>query len=277
MTIEPVIHVTFGMYADNTLRDALKQAGRRDCVVRLWDDLSLGPIDPPEPAARWAWAREELGLHAHHRHMFADKNNAWNAALAIPGRRVAWVARHMAHEYCGFLEWLRRLGDTPCEIVDLHDVTFDWHMQDGTVEPAEVSSVGHIHPEHIVDNAFWDLARPLSLQERRQYLVLWDKLRAENAPLRVLNGDALVSAPISHYDDLVLADTAENFRKVARIVGSALGWGRNTPKANLYVFHARVNKLVQTGVLEAKGNIAQMRYSEVRRVRKPKTKTAEIR
>ena len=156
MTREPVIHVTFGMYADNTLRDALKQAGRRDCVVRLWDDLSLGPIDPPELATRRAWAREELGLHAHHRHMFADKNNAWNAALAIPGRRIAWVARRMAHEYCGFLEWLSRLGDAPCEIVDLHDVTFDWHMRDGTVERAEVPSLGHIHPEHIRDNAFWD-------------------------------------------------------------------------------------------------------------------------
>jgi len=95
--------------------------------------------------------------------------------------------------------------------------------------------------------------------------------------LRVLSGDALVSAPISHYDDLVLADTEEDFRKVARIVGSALGWGRSTPKASLYIFHARVNKLVRTGVLEAKGNTAPMRYSEVRRVRKPKTKTVENR
>ena len=64
---------------------------------------------------------------------------------------------------------------------------------------------------------------------------------------------------------------------MARILGSALGWGQGTPQANLYVFHARVNKLVQAGVLEAKGNTAQMRYSEVRRVRKPRTKTAEIR
>jgi len=199
--------------------------------------------------------------------MFAKKNSAWNAALSIPGRRIAWVARRMAYEYCGFLEWLRQLGDAPCEIVDLHDLSFDWHKSDGTVDRAQVPSVGLIHPEHIRDNAFWDLARPLSARERQSYLALWDKLRAENAPLRVMNGDTLVSAPISYYDDLVLADTEENFRKVARIVGSALGWGRHTPKANLYVFHARVNKLVQAGVLEAKGNTAQMRYSEVRRVR----------
>lgn len=276
MTSQPVINVTFGMYADNTLREALKQAGRHECVVRLWDDLSLGPIDPPDPTTRRAWAKEELGLHSHHRHIFAEKNNAWEAALSIPGRRIAWVARRMPDEYCGFLEWLRRLGDTPCDIIDLHDVTFDWHMSDGTVERAEVHSVVHINAEHIRDNAFWDLARPLSSQERQRYLALWDKLRAENAPLRVLEDDALTSAPISYYDDLVLADTEEKyFRKVARIVGSALGWARDTPRARLYVFHARVNKLVQMGVLEAKGNIAQMRYSEVRRV--PRTGKAKPR
>jgi hypothetical protein len=277
MTSEPVLHITFGMYSDNPLREALKLAGKADCVVRLWDDLSLGPINPPEPAARSTWAKEKFGLYAHHRHIFAEKNNAWAAALSIPGRRIAWVARRMPDEYCGFLEWLRRLGDAPCEIVDLHDVTLDWHMSDGTVERGEVPSVSHIHAEHIRDNAFWDLARPLSTQERQEYLALWDRLRSENAPLRVLNGNALVSAPISYFDDLVLADTEENFRKVARILGSALGWGQRTPQANLYVFHARVNKLVQAGILEAKGNTAQMRYSEIRRVRKPKTKTTEVR
>ena len=272
MTREPVIHVTFGKYADNTLRDALKQAGRSDCVVRLWDDLSLGPIDPPDPAARWTWAREEFGLYSQYRDMFAEKNNAWEAALSIPGRRVAWVARRMPDEYCGFLEWLRRLSAAPCEIVDLHDVTFDWHGQDGPAERTEVPSVSHIHAEHIRDNAFWDLARLLSSQERQQYLALWEKLRAENAPLRVLKDDALVSAPLSHYDDYVLAEAEEeHFRKVARIVGRALGPNLLHPRAHPYVFHARVNKLVQTGVLEAKGNTAQMGYSEVRRVRKPTT------
>jgi hypothetical protein len=267
MTSDPVIHITFGMYADKPLREALKQAGRRERVVRLWDDLSLGPIDPPEPAARRAWAKAEFGLYSQYRHMFAKKNNAWEAALSLPGRRIAWIARRMPDEYCGFLEWLRRLGDTPCEVVDLHDVIFDWHRLDGTAERTEVSSVSHINPEHIRDNAFWDLAQPLSSQERQQYLALWDKLRAENAPLRVLKGDHLVSAPISYYDDDVLADTQEeHFRKVARIVGSALGPNLLRPRAHPYVFHARVNKLVQTGVLQARGNTAKMGYSEVRRV-----------
>jgi hypothetical protein len=129
-----VTHVTFGMRGDESLRAALRQAGRRDRVVPLWDDLSLGPIDPPDPKARWAWAKRELGLFPHHRDLFGKKNNAWNMALSSGARRIAWVSRRRAHEYCGFLEYLWRLGDEPCDIVDLHDVEVDRHRRDGTVE-----------------------------------------------------------------------------------------------------------------------------------------------
>jgi len=268
MTKEPIIHTTFGMDADGVLRAALKQAGRRERVVRLWDDLSLGPIDPPEPAARWAWAKQELGLFPHDRPMFAEKNNAWEAALSAPGRRIAWVSRRMPHEYCGFLEWLWRLGDAPCDVVDLHDVKFDWHLRDGTVRRQGVPCIGYIREEHIRDNAFWDLARPLTAARRRRYREDWRKLRAENAPLRVLKGSTLVSAPISHYDGLILSHTRRRWlRKVARVLGQSFGLGPHH-KACLYLFHGRVHKLVQEGVLEGEGNIAHIRFSQVRRIGK---------
>jgi hypothetical protein len=54
MTNRSVIHITLGVSGDRSLRAALRQAGRRDRVVPLWDDLSLGPIDPPDLKARWA-------------------------------------------------------------------------------------------------------------------------------------------------------------------------------------------------------------------------------
>jgi hypothetical protein len=177
-----VTHITFGMRGDGSLRAVLKRAGRRDRVVRLWDDLSLGPIDPPEPKARWAWAKRELGLFPYSQYLFVKRNNAWEAALSAPGRRIAWVSRRMPHEYCGFLEWLWRLGDAPCDVVDIHDVKFDWHLRDGTVRRQGVPCIGYIREEHIRDNAFWDLARPLTAARRRRYREDWRKLRAENAP-----------------------------------------------------------------------------------------------
>jgi len=267
VTSQSIIHITFGMHADGVLREALRQAGRQEQVLRLWDDLSIGPIDPPDAAARWAWAREELGLYPHHRHMFAEKHNAWEAALSTPGRRIAWVSRRMPHEYCGFLEWLWRLGDEPCEIVDLHNVKFDWHLRDGTVRGQPVPSLGSILPEHVRDNAFWDLGQPLAGARRRRYQESWSKLRREKAPLRVLKGGALLSAPISYYDDFILSHTKTGFLKVARILGSSFGLGPHY-RACLYLFHGRIHKLVDAGILEAEGNIAQMRFSEVRRRKK---------
>jgi Protein of unknown function/Domain of unknown function (DUF1835) len=263
-----ITHITFGMRGDGSLRAVLKRAGRRDRVVRLWDDLSLGPIDPPEPKARWAWAKRELGLFPYSQYLFVKRNNAWEAALSAPGRRIAWVSRRMPHEYCGFLEWLWRLGDAPCDVVDIHDVKFDWHLRDGTVRRQGVPCIGYIREEHIRDNAFWDLARPLTAARRRRYREDWRKLRAENAPLRVLKGSTLVSAPISHYDGLILSHTRRRWlRKVARVLGRSFGLGPHH-KACLHLFHGRLHKLVQEGVLEGEGNIAHIRFSQVRRIGK---------
>jgi len=115
----------------------------------LWDDFSLGPIDPPEPADRWAWAKGELGLFPHSRKLFTKKNNAWDAALSPGTRKIAWVARRWAHEYCGFLEWLWRLGDQPCDVVDLYDVVVDRHHHDGTSERHSPTCLGSLFAEEI--------------------------------------------------------------------------------------------------------------------------------
>jgi hypothetical protein len=34
-------------------------------------------------------------------------------------------------EYAGFLDWLWRLGDAPCEVVDLTDVTVSYFPEHG--------------------------------------------------------------------------------------------------------------------------------------------------
>ena len=261
--MSPIVHVTFGMRGDGSLRAALRQAGRRDRVAPLWDDFSLGPINPPEPKARWVWAKRELGLFPHHRDLFGKKNNAWDMALSSDTRRVAWVSRRRAHEYCGFLEWLWRLGDEPCDIVDLHDVEFDRHRRDGTVERNGVECLAALFAEEIFRDTLWDLAKPLSSDRRGHYRDIWEKLRTENAPFRVLKDEELVSAPMSHYDGIIWGHTGDKLRKVAWVIR-----GPKEPasayEACEYIYHGRLRHLVATGALEAYGDIAKPGYSEVR-------------
>ena len=262
-----VTHVTFGMRGDESLRAALRQAGRRDPVVPLWDDLSLGPIDSPDPKARWTWAKQQLGLFPHHRHLFGKKNNAWDLALSPGARRIAWVSRRRAHEYCGFLEYLWRLGDEPCDVVDLHDVEFDRHRRDVTVGRYSVECLAALFAEEIFREGLWNLAKPLTSDRRQHYRDVWEKLRAENAPFRVLNDEELVSAPISHYDGIIWGHTSDDLRKVAWVIR-----GPKEPappyEACEYIYHGRLHCLVATGVLEAYGDIAKPGYSEVRRMPK---------
>jgi len=262
MTSKLITHITFGIRGERNLRVALKKAGRRERAVPLWDDFSLGPIDSRDSAARWEWATRELGLFPHSRRLFTKQNNAWDAALSSGTRKVAWVARRWAHEYCGFLEWLWRLGDQPCDVVDLHEVVVDRHHRDATGERYSPSGLGSLFAEEIYDNALWDLARPLSPERRRYYHSVWRKLRTENAAFRVWENGELVSAPITHYDDVILGHAGPRLHKVAWVIR-----GPKEPDpaydACEYVFHGRLHKLVEAGLLEAYGDISKPGYSEV--------------
>jgi hypothetical protein len=96
---------------------------------------------------------------------------------------------------------------------------------------------------------------------------LWAQLRAENAPLRVLSADTLVSVPISFFDSLLMSFATDDWRKVAMIVGLALGSEMNDciiQSSDLFLA-ARVNALVEAGRLDLRGRSAlEMRFSEVR-------------
>jgi hypothetical protein len=88
-----------------------------------------------------------------------------------------------------------------------------------------------------------------------------------NAPLRVLDGNTLLSAPISFFDLLVMSHVTEDWRKVARVLGQAL-----VAQMDDCIFQAgdifpaaRVNALVEAGRLELQGESAlEMQASKVR-------------
>jgi hypothetical protein len=51
---------------------------------------------------------------------------------------------------------------------------------------------------------------------------LWRQLRAENAPLRVVDADGLRSAPITFFDQQLLSFAKASWQKPARIIGYTL-------------------------------------------------------
>ena len=70
---------------------------------------------------------------------------------------------------------------------------------------------------------------------------------------------------VSFIDQALLAECAQSWRKVARVVGSAMGaLGAELEGVPDGYFAQRVIALVEAGLLESQGNLQYMRYSEVR-------------
>jgi pimeloyl-[acyl-carrier protein] methyl ester esterase len=67
-------------------------------------------------------------------------------------------------------------------------------------------------------------------------------------------------------DRVLLSQSSQDWRKVARIVGMSIGeLSDRFPNVPDVYYAQRVRHLVETGKLESQGNLAYMRFSEVRR------------
>ncbi len=267
-----VFHVVFTPWGAENLRYALRNAGRDDRVVAFSDDLRFGPIDSGDSSLRLKWIKNELGLTGWG-DVAAESDWFWQEALSSDHRMVAWLSRRSAREYAGFLEWLWRQGDGPCEIVDLTDLKPS-RRSGSESSTAPVVNLAELVSDEICDNDLFDQAKTLLATTREKYQTLWRRLRAENAALRILKGDALVSAPISFFDSLLISHVTGNWRKVAMIVSETLASQMDDSISDLFLA-SRVDALVESGRLERQGRSAvDMRHCEVRLPEERQTRLA---
>lgn len=262
-----MLHVVFTPSGAGSLRQALTSAGRDDRVISFFDDLSFGPINPPASSLRAKWVESELGWTGWD-DIAPETERFWHEALSSDHRKVAWLSRRSAMEYAGFLEWLWRLGDDPCEIIDLTDFKVSRPSRHGPSTPAVLAvSLGILPSNQIRDKNLFDQAKTLPAKERREYRALWGQLRVDNAPLRVVDGSTLVSAPISFSDAQLMSYATDDWQKVAMIVGHALAAQSDDcifQTGDIFLV-ARVNALVEDGRLELQGESAfEMHDSKVR-------------
>jgi len=254
-----VLHVVFTPSGAGSLRVALEDAGRDDKVISLFDCLSFGPINPPDMSLRSKWVEHELGRTGWD-DIDRDSDTFWREALS-PGRRmVAWLSRRSAMEYAGFLEWLWRMGDSPSEVIDLSEVTI-------SRPPVLAMGLGMVSADTICRKKLWDLAEPLQATARQRYRDLWQRLRSENAPLRVIEGGELVSAPISFFDTRLMSYVTNDWQKVAMVIGQTLVAEMDDEVLQVgdFVLAARIDAMVQSGRLEIQGKSAlEMHDSIVR-------------
>lgn len=263
---ESVLHVTFGESAYGALRLALVKAGRHEEVISLTDALNFGPIDSPDLQKRFAWVEKEFGFEAHDGVDEAIRV-FWKKFHSDKRHKVLWTSRRSALEYCGFLECLWQLGDTPCSFIDLTDVKVVTRDQEGNLRPpAPAICLPYLGEETIIRNGILDMAQPLSVEDRQRYHAIWKQLRTENAPFRVIGEEGIASAPITYFDGAVLSWVKGEWQKSARVIGEVMGeaWSSNYIQVGDWVYFSRLQKLAEAGVVESRGDMSKMRFSEVR-------------
>ena len=241
---ESGVQVTFSPSAAGALKQALLRTQRRDEVLYPSDDFSFGPIAPDSAEVRVRWVDKELGFKGWAD--AADRSAAFLAAFEPPPASVtAWFSRREALSYTGFLWWLSHLGDIPISIL-------------------EVAELSIMNAESVAE--LLDRAVALSTEKRALYQARWEQLKIENAPLRVLNGEGLVSADIEYFDGNLLCPITPEWQRMARVIGNTFA---EFAEADVHqtgdlVLRARLAHLAEAGRLEWRGDLTNMQRCELR-------------
>jgi Protein of unknown function/Domain of unknown function (DUF1835) len=211
-----VLHVAPGDSAGGSLKEALRLAGHQQDVLSFPDDLSHGPI-------AWSTSRERAAWWAHIREpRQEDDLEAFWLRLETANRRlVVWFGRHSASELAFFLALADRLGDRSYDIVDVTNLQRTSTRPCGSsaiTQPA--GAVGMVPTERLA--AQLETARAISPQEASDAGRLWQQLRSQNAPFRVVTSTGLASAPLDHFDSSILEQAAREWRSAAYVIGSAM-------------------------------------------------------
>lgn len=75
----------------------------------------------------------------------------------------------------------------------------------------------------------------------------------------------LTAADLQRIDECLLSQTSHSWRKVARVIGATMGVvGSQFPGIPDVFYSLRVKHLVETGAIEAAGDLNRMRHSEIR-------------
>ncbi len=235
---ESRLHVLFNRSARGSLKQALALVGRADIAVAPYDDFSFGPIASDDAEMRGRWTEEMLGYSGWEENL-EDSLPVLTASAEARVPPIAWIAPDDARCVAGFLWWLSHQGDRDCLVL-------------------EVPNLSLLGPEELL--AYLDKAQPLTAEKRAEWLAVWARLKAENAPLRVLSDQGLISAPIEYFDAALLNHATPEWQPMSLIVATVLTEFHDSGRyqAGDLVLVARLATLAEAGTLEWRGDPSVM-------------------
>lgn len=188
------IHICFDSNVRGVLEgwySILEKTRENVTILELWDNLAIGPLKPENPELRKA-VLQETGIEEV-ACSFSDDYRAFLQALTtLPSNRPCYVwASDSPHERTGVAlagACLAPQRDTffLCDSAALvrHLEAEDWGARDALMAQAPVA-------------------------ETKVWAALWEHLKGENAPLRIVKDGLPCSAPADFFDPWLRADLAQ--------------------------------------------------------------------
>ena len=188
------IHICFDSNVRGVLEgwySILEKTRENVTILELWDNLAIGPLKPENPELRKA-VLQETGIEEV-ACSFSDDYRAFLQALTtLPSNRPCYVwASDSPHERTGVAlagACLAPQRDTffLCDSAALvrHLEVEDWGARDALMAQAPVA-------------------------ETKVWAALWEHLKGENAPLRIVKDGLPCSAPADFFDPWLRADLAQ--------------------------------------------------------------------
>ncbi len=260
-----VVHVTWGAARADSVRQALRLQGRAERVIALTHVLDVGPIEPFDPEARRIWFAENTRPDDDPEGEPTDPEAPWAEATDPGVHPVYWACLTDAAEHACFLRFVSRMAGRPFDIVEVIGSDFPRLSAASTVW-----SLGQLRPEEMVAADLVSGRRPFTEAENEAATARWAKLRRENAPLRIVRDGTLVSAPLTHFDDVLTGFATGEWELLIKLVARVIGHlddGSDQPGqgCSYELLFARILALGQSGALEVTGSGPGMRDFKVRR------------
>lgn len=144
---------------------------------------------------------------------------------------------------CGLLFTADLLRDSNCQIT-IVPLPYQYKRPDGVI--IEYCGWAEVVPE--LFGSFLNEAIVLSKECLTSLAEQWRNLQNENAPLRVVKGETVVSANEDYYDELIRQEYPKDSCRVAELIGNVLG--RHCPGISDWLIAQRIRMLISNNELQ---------------------------